>query len=143
MAVCTTDIVAPVIAAAKVVVLLFAGVATSTRLRDFFRRFVFEGDDLLRIAFFNVRLAWSMARLATRHFVFPTSDFYELRVGGVREGFELLFVEIFARLTAHIVAGFGLSCLLGVRRTAATKPDKGCRYEGADRDCFNDFKHRA
>ena len=83
MAVGATDIVAPVLAAAKVVVLFFAGVAAQTCLRSLFRRFVFEGDDFLRIAFLDVSLAWPMARLATRHLVFPTANFYELRMGSV------------------------------------------------------------
>ena len=75
-----TDVIAPVLAAAEVIVLFFPGVTRQTRLGDLFRRFVFERDDLLRIAFFAVRLAWSMTRLATRHLVFPTADLYELRV---------------------------------------------------------------
>ena len=105
MAISTTDIVAPVLAAAEVIVLLLAGVASQTCFRDFFRRFVLERDDLLRIAFFNVCLAWSMARLAAGHFVFLTADFYELRVGSVREGLELIFVAVFARLATHVIVG--------------------------------------
>lgn len=145
MAVSTPDIVTPVLAAAKVVVLLLAGVAAQTCFRDFFRGFVLERDDLLRVAFFNVCLAWSMARLATRHLVFPTADFYELRVGGVREGLKLIFVTVFTRLTTDVIFGlvFGLAGLINLRGTAGTKPDKGCSYEDTNQECFDHFKHRA
>ena len=102
MAVSATDVVAPVFTAAKVVVFFFAGVAGQTGFGDLFGRFVLEGDDLLWVAFFTVGLAWTMTSLATRHLVFPTADFDELRVRSVREGFELIFVAILASLTAHI-----------------------------------------
>ena len=99
------DVVAPVLAASEVVVFLFASVAAQTRLRDFLRRLVLEGDDLLRVAFLAVRLTWTMARLATRHLVVPTADFDELSVRRMREGLELIFVAVFTSLTAHIVFG--------------------------------------
>jgi hypothetical protein len=89
-----------------------------------------------------------MARLATRHLVFPTTDFYQLSVRSVREGFELIFVAVFTRLATYIILGlgcseFGLIRLIEVRRTAGTKPNNGCHHEGTDQGCFDDFKHRA
>ncbi len=108
MAVSATDIVAPVLAAAKVVVFLSTGMTAQTRFGRFFRRLVFERNDLLRVAFFDVGLAWTMARLATRHLFFPTGKLRELSVRGVREVFELIFVTIFTDLTADVVARLGL-----------------------------------
>ena len=83
MAIGTADIVAPVLAAAEVIVFLAARVARQTRLGGLFRRFVLEGNDLRRIAFLDVGFAWTMTRLATGHFFFPTADFDEFRVGCV------------------------------------------------------------
>ena len=57
-----------------VIVLFFAGVAAKTRLRGFFRRLGFEGNDLLRITFLHVGLAGSMTLFTTRNFVFPTLE---------------------------------------------------------------------
>ena len=108
-----TDVVAPVLAAPEVVVFFPASMTGQTRFRDLFRRFVFERDDLLRIAFFTVRLAWTMTRLATRHLLLPTGKRGELRVRSVREGFELIFVAVFTSGAADVVfrlvsRGFGL-----------------------------------
>ena len=118
VAVGASDVVAPVFAAAEVVVFLAAGVTTQTRLGDLFRRLVFERDDLRWVAFFDVRLTWTMARLATRHLFFPTAELRELRVRSVREVFELIFVAVFTRVATDEVVrfvsrGFGLS---GLRR---------------------------
>lgn len=71
------------LAAAKVVVFLFAGMTAQTSFRDLFRRFVLERDDLFRVAFFTVRLAWSMTGLAACYLLFPTGELYELRMRGV------------------------------------------------------------
>ena len=60
--------------AAEVVVLLFSCVTGKTGLRSLFRRFVFEGNDLLGIALFGVGLAGTMTSLATRHLTFPAAD---------------------------------------------------------------------
>ena len=140
-----TDVVAPVLTAAKVVVLFPAGVTAQTCLGDLFRRLVLEGDDLLRIAFFSVCLAWTMTGFAARHLLFPTPQPRELSMRSVRKEFELVFVAVFASLAAGIVfrlvrRDFGLR---RVRRTVGTEPTRGQRYEGTDQDCFGDFKHRA
>ena len=84
-----------------------------------------------------------MTRLTTRHFIFPTADFYELRVGGVREGFELIFVAVFTRVTTDITVGFRLTRLIRVGRTAGTKPNNSRHHEDTDQGCFDDCKHRA
>ena len=72
MTVGATDVVAPVLTAAEVIMFLFAGVAAQTRFRDLFGRLIFEGDNLLRITFLTVGFAWPMAGLATCYFLFPT-----------------------------------------------------------------------
>jgi len=64
MTIRATDVIAPMFAAAEVVVLLFAGVAGKTSFGDLFRRLVLETDDLRRIALFRVGLAWAMASFA-------------------------------------------------------------------------------
>ena len=131
-----TDVVAPVFAAAEVVVLLFAGVAAQTRFGDLFRRFVLEGDDLLWVAFFGVRLAWSMTRLATGYLVVPTADLDELSVRRMRERFELIFMAILASLTAHIVLrlvgrNFTLTLFSRVRRAVGSEPTNASYQEAA------------
>jgi len=102
------DIIAPVLAAAEVIVFLSAGVTAQTRLGDFLRRLVLERNDLLRIAFFDVSLTGTVARLTTRHLLFPTGELDELSVRSVREVFELIFVAIFTNLTADVVSGLRL-----------------------------------
>ena len=77
------DVVAPVFTAAEVIVLFLTRVTGQTRLGRFLCRLALEGNDLLRIALFDVRPAWTVTRLAAGHFVFPTRNFGELRVGSV------------------------------------------------------------
>ena len=72
VAIDTTDVVAPVFTAPEVVVFFSAGVTSKTTFGHLFRRLVFEGDDLLGIAFLSVCLAGTMARFATRHLALPT-----------------------------------------------------------------------
>jgi hypothetical protein len=74
MAIHTADVVAPVFAAAEVVVFLAPRMTASTRLGDLFRALVLDRDDLGRNTLFRVRFAWSMARLAACHLLFPTRD---------------------------------------------------------------------
>ena len=66
-----TNVVAPVFAAAEVVVFFLAGMASETVFRNFLRRFVLKGNDFCRIAFFSVRLTWTMAGFASGHFILP------------------------------------------------------------------------
>ena len=99
------DVVAPVLAAAEVVVLFLAGVTSQTGLGDLFGRFVLERDDLFRVAFFAVRLAGGVTRLATRHLILPTANLRELRMRRVRERLELIFVTVLARVAADIAVG--------------------------------------
>ena len=73
MTVRATDVVAPMLAAAKRVVLLPARMTGETGFGDLLGRFVFKRDYLRRIAFLAVRLAWSMTRLTAGHLVFPTA----------------------------------------------------------------------
>jgi len=130
MAVSATDVVAPVFAAPEVVVFFPAGVAAQTRFGNLFGRFVLEGNYLLRIAFLRVRLTWTMTRLATRHLVIPTADFDELSMRRVGEGFELIFVAVFAGLTAHVVLRlvgrtFTLRLFTRVRRAVGSQQTNG------------------
>ena len=80
MAVDTTDVIAPVLAAAEVIVLFFSCVTGKTGFRNFFWCFVLKGDDLLRITFFGVRLTWSMTGFAPRHLLVPTTNLSELEM---------------------------------------------------------------
>jgi len=77
VAVRASDIVAPVFAAAEVIVLFLARMTGKTSLRDLLGCFVLERNDLRRIAFFRVGLAWSMAGLAAGHLLFPTAEHAE------------------------------------------------------------------
>ena len=127
MAISATDVVAPVLAASKVVMFLFAGVAAQARFRDLFRSFIFEGDDLFRIAFLTVGFAWTMAGFATGHLIFPAADFDELSVGSLRKRFELIFVAILASVATYVVlsfvrCSFALRQLSRVRRALRTQP---------------------
>src|SRR5215472_17144756 len=77
--------------------------AGKTGLRDFLGRFVLEGDDLQRIAFFQVGLAWSMARLAAGHLPFPAADSPQLRMRGMRIRFEFIFMTVLAGIAPDVV----------------------------------------
>ena len=130
VAVSATDVVAPVLTAAKVIVFLFAGVAAQAGFRDLFRRFIFEGDDLLWIAFLTVGFAWTMTGLTTGHLLFPAADFDELSVGSLRERFELIFVAILASVATYVVlrfvcCNFVLRQLSRMRRAIRTQPSEG------------------
>lgn len=103
MAVGATDVVAPVLAATEIVSLFLAGMTRQTRLRDFLRRFVLEGNDLFGIAFFGVGLAGAVTRFATGYLVFPTAYRRKRGVGSVREGLELIFMTSLADFAPHIV----------------------------------------
>lgn len=74
MAICTTDVVAPMFSAPEVIVLFSSGMAGKTCLRRFFWRLVFEGNNLLGIAFFRVSFTGAVTSLATRHLPFPTAN---------------------------------------------------------------------
>ena len=148
MAVSTTDVVAPVFAAAEVVVFLSTGMARQASFRGFLRTLVFEGNDLFRIAFLDVRLAWTMARLATCHLVFPATGLRELCVGSVRKSFELIFVTVFAGVAADVVTGLRLvhrdfswpnRCRLG--GICATKPTDHGEHHATDQECFDESTH--
>ena len=90
-------------AAPEVVAFLFAGMAGKTRLGNLFGRFILERDDLRRVTFFHVGLAWSMTRFAASHFPFPTAETGETRVRSVREGFELILVAGLTSFTADVI----------------------------------------
>src|SRR5262245_3462619 len=107
MAVSAADVVAPVFATAEVVVLFSPRMTGQTRFRDLFRRLVLERNDLGRIAFLRVGLAWSMTSLTTGHPVVPplqTAGF------GVRRG-----QEIFELVLMAVVAGFAADVLVLTR----------------------------
>ena len=103
MTVRTANVVAPVLATPKVVVLFFAGMARKARLGNFFGRLVLKGDDLLRIAFFGVGLARSMTLFTARNFPFPTADRGKLGMRSMREGLELIFMAGLADFTSYVV----------------------------------------
>src|ERR1041385_1561048 len=97
MALGATNVVAPMLTAAKIVALFFAGMTRQARLRHFLRRLIRKRDDLRLITTaVDVRLAWAMARLAAGNFIFPARDIRECRVRGVRVGLELIFMAVLA-----------------------------------------------
>ncbi len=103
MTIRTAYTVAKMFAASEVVAFLFARMAGKTRLGNFFGRFILERDDLRRVTFFHVGLAWSMTRFAARHFLFPTADVGETGVGSMRERFELILVTVLASIAADVI----------------------------------------
>ena len=120
MTVGATDVVAPMLAAPKVIVLFPAGMAVETRFRGFLRGLVLEGDYLGHItAALNVSLARAVAGFAPRDLVLPTAYLCEVGVRSVREGFELILVAVFAGFAADVICGtvaywFGLAWLNGL-----------------------------
>jgi CDP-diglyceride synthetase len=115
-----TDVIAPMLTPPEVVVLFSAGMAAKARLRGFFRRLVFEGNDFRRITFFNVRSSRPMTRFASSYLPFPTANGGELSMGSMREGFELILVAFLTSFAADIIASlvdrfFGLIRLGGLR----------------------------
>ena len=105
MTIGATDIIAPVFAAPEIIVFLFARMAGKTRLGNVLGRLILERDDLCRVTFFRVVLARSMTRFTAGYFSFPTADFGETGVRSMREGFELIFVTVFASFAADVVIG--------------------------------------
>jgi hypothetical protein len=144
VAIGAADIVAPVLTAAEVVVLFLSGVTAKAGFRRLFRRFRFERNDFLRIAFFRVRLAWSMASLATGYEAFPTAAVREPRVRSVREGLELIFMAVLAGIAANVVfrlvrADFALIVPGNLRRAPGTEPDGYANDQKADQCGFDHF----
>src|SRR5689334_7736136 len=103
MAISATDVVAPVFAAAEVVVLFATGVAGQAGFGDLLGGLVLERDDLRRVPFRDVLLAWSMTRLTASHLAFPTRQTAELRVGSRLEVLELILVAVLACLAADVL----------------------------------------
>jgi hypothetical protein len=103
MAICATDVVAPMFAAPKIITFLFPRVTSQAGFGDLFRSLVLEGDDFCRIAFFSVGLAGTMTRLAPGYFVFPATNGCKFGVGCVRESLKLIFVAILACVTSNVV----------------------------------------
>lgn len=70
----TANVVPPVFSTPEIVPFLFARVAKEAGLRDLFGALVLEGNNLARIAFCDVGLAWTMAGLATSYSSIPVFD---------------------------------------------------------------------
>jgi len=112
----TANIVAPVFSATEIVVLFSTGMAGKTRLRNFFRSLVLERDDLRRVAFFCVSLAWPMTRFASGYLVFPASDFGESGVRGMRKRLELILVASLTNFSANVIVRLGCRGFILVER---------------------------
>ena len=104
MAIDATNVVTPMLAAPEVVVLFLTRVTGKTSLRNLFWRFILIRDHPLWIAFFDMCLAWTMTRLATRHLIIPTLGLRELKMRRVRESLELIFVAVLTSITADVVS---------------------------------------
>ena len=143
MTVGTADVVSPVLAAPEVIVLFLSRVTRKTGFGGFLRRLAFERNDLFRITFFDVRLAWSMTRFTASHFVVPTADLRELGVRRVRESLELIFVAIFAGIAADVVvfivgSRLCLAWLRCLRRRARGQPHRRCNQRNTKQQRLND-----
>lgn len=101
--------------ASEVVMFLLTCMTAETSFGCLFWRLVLEGNDLCGIPFFAVGLAWSVARFAASCFAFPTANLGKFRMRGVREGFELILVAVFAGFTTDIIFG-DVSCWFGLAR---------------------------
>ena len=131
MTVGTADVVSPVLAAPEVIVLFLPRVTSKTGFGGFLRRLAFKRNDLLGVAFFDVRFARSMTRFTASHFVIPTADLRELGVRRVRERLELIFVAVFACVAADVVvfivgSRLRLAWLGCLRRRARGQPHRRC-----------------
>ena len=122
MAISAANVISPVLASSKIVVLFSTGMTTKTGLRDFFRRSVLERNDLRWISLFEVSFAWSMTGLTASYFSLPATEFSEVEMRSMGKRFELIFVAVFARVAtdvtrvrltcdnkARVAAGFGRS----------------------------------
>ena len=78
MAVSATDIIAPVFTTAEVIAFLLACVAGQTSLRDFFRGFVLERNDLGGITLLGMFLTGAVTRFTASDLILPTAYLREL-----------------------------------------------------------------
>ena len=117
MTIDAADVVAPVFTATEVVVLFPAGVTGETSLRSILGVLGLKReDDFFRIAFFRVRLAWSMTRFTAGNASFPTGERCQPRVRSVFEIFELVLVTGLADVAADVIVTLVLRRLgLGLR----------------------------
>src|ERR1700674_5815328 len=98
----TADVVAPVLATPEVIPFLFACVARKTGLGRFFRRLVPKAHDLGGIAFVDVVLSGTVTSFAAGDLALPTANPGKLGMRSMRVRFELIFVTVFAGVTADI-----------------------------------------
>ena len=131
MAIGTSDVITPVLAAAEVVPLFFAGMAIKTSFRDLLRGLVLEGDDLCLIAAtLHVRLTRAVARFAAGDLVFPTGHLREIRMGRVRVRLELIFVAVLAHVGADVI-GIGRDRLvISSSATGRLRASRGRQPDG-------------
>src|SRR5712692_4535558 len=137
------NIVAPVLAAPKVVVLFLSRMAGKTSFGNLFGRLVLERDDLGRIALRNVGLAGAMTLLAAGNFSFPTADRGKLGMRRMRERLELILMAVFTGLASGIFAGtvacgFSLTEFDGLRRTTRSEPHESSSQRTANEQRLND-----
>ena len=103
MTIRAADVVAPVFAPSEIIAFLFARMAGQAGLGDRLGRLILERDDFRGVAFFKMGLARSMTCFTTSYFSFPGADVGEAGVRSMREGFELIFMTVFARLAADVI----------------------------------------
>ena len=91
--------------------------------------------------------AGTVARFAAGHLVFPTRELGELRVGSVREVFELIFVAVFTSVAADVVISvvlrreLGLIDRRGLRGVVVAEPAEHTYNQDTDQECFNECTH--
>jgi hypothetical protein len=100
---CATDVVAPMLAAAKVVVLVSTCVTFQTDIRDGFWRQALERKDLALVAAgIDVSLPRTMTLLAACDLAPPAIESRQFAVGCARKVRELFGVTVFACRAARI-----------------------------------------
>lgn len=135
MAVCATNVVAPMLAPPEIIVLFPACMTGKTSLRDCLGRFVLKRSHLRGITFFNVRLARPMARFTASHLSFPTANGGKLGMRSMRKGLELILMAIFARFATNVVPSLGGCILIRVGRLRSStggQPSENSEKQAAD-----------
>ena len=103
MTIGTANIVAPMLTTTKVVVLLSSRMAGKTSFGNLLGGFVLEGNDLGRITFGYVVLAWSMTRFTPGYLVFPATEIAQFGMGSRNKILELIFMAVLTRFASYIL----------------------------------------
>ena len=124
MALYAADVIAPMFAAAEIVVRLLAGVARQACLGSGLRTDRGESEDLALVtASFDVLFARAMARFAAHNLSFPRGKVVQLTVFRVADAFGLGVVAARARLAADVPVVGGSGRVRDDRRATPAESD--------------------